>query len=39
VPTTQSAASFATSIGAPSVKNVDVQARTEQYTDGSHLFD
>jgi hypothetical protein len=39
VPSTQSAASFATSIGAPSVKNVDVQARTEQYTDGSHLFD
>jgi hypothetical protein len=39
VPTTQSAASFAASISAPSVKNVDMQARTEQYADGSHLFD
>jgi hypothetical protein len=39
VGTTQSAASFAGSIGAPSVKNVDMQARTEQHTDGSHLFD
>jgi hypothetical protein len=39
VTATQSAASFAASIGAPSVKNVDMQNRTEQHTDGSHLFD
>jgi hypothetical protein len=39
VPTTQSAAAFAASIGAPSVKNVDLPNRTEQYPDGSHLFD
>ena len=36
---TQSAASFAASIGAPSVKVIDLPNRTEQASDGSHLFD
>ncbi|HEV3189639.1 MAG TPA: hypothetical protein VGY54_04035 [Polyangiaceae bacterium] len=41
VPTTQSAASFATSIGAPSVKNVDLSTRVgDVYPDtGKGLFD
>jgi hypothetical protein len=39
-PLTQSAAAFAASIGAPSVKTIDLPARTEQYRDtGFGLFD